>query len=180
MSNVVFTTKRLRFRTWTEEDRIALQGLNASSQVMEHFPDVLSTEESDKLYDRVQAYIKERGYGAWAVDRIDQDHPEFIGLIGFNSPNFALHGETDWTEILWRTKPSSWGAGLATEGAKAALDYAFDYLGLSTIYSMTIPNNVRSERVMQKIGMSHIGFFDHPQLPADSPLLKHTLYKIDK
>ena len=138
MSNIVFTTKRLRFRTWTEEDRMPLRELNASSEVMEHFPDVLSAEESDKLFDKIQAYHKERGYGVWAVDRIDQDHPAFIGLIGFNSPNYDLLGGADWTEILWRTKPSSWGSGLATEGAKAALDYAFGSLGLSTIYSMTI------------------------------------------
>ena len=47
---------------------------------------------------------------------------------------------------------------------------------------MTSVNNVRSRRVMEKLGMTHdpADDFDHPRIPADSPLLRHVLYRLDK
>lgn len=53
------------------------------------------------------------------------------------------------------------------------------YKGLNTLlYSFTSLPNLRSERVMQKIGMTRMKEFDHPLVPADHPLRKHVLYHI--
>jgi RimJ/RimL family protein N-acetyltransferase len=51
-------------------------------------------------------------------------------------------------------------------------------IGLDEVVSFTTPANVRSRRVMEKIGLSQIGEFDHPRLAVDSPLRRHVLYEI--
>ena len=73
-----------------------------------------------------------------------------------------------------------WGRGLATEGARAILGYGFEVLGLKEVVSFTVPANVRSRRVMEKLGMGHDpgDDFDHPRLPENHPLRPHVLYRL--
>jgi RimJ/RimL family protein N-acetyltransferase len=52
-------------------------------------------------------------------------------------------------EIGWRLAFARRGAGYATEGARAVRDFAFGELGLDEIVSFTVPDNVRSGRVME-------------------------------
>lgn len=68
-------------------------------------------------------------------------------------------------------------ASLATEGARAILSYGFRDLGLREILSFTAVGNARSRRVMERLGMRFEGEFDHPQLPAESGLRRHVLYR---
>lgn len=152
--------------------------MNADPQVMEHFPSVLSAEESDKLYKKLLSHYDEHGYTFYAVDRTDLAVPQFVGMIGIANPSFQLDYGAEWTEIGWRTIPSSWGIGLGSEGAARVIKYAFEELGKESIYSFTTTTNKKSERVMQKIGMEHIGFFEHPLVKKSSPLCTHTLYRI--
>ena len=49
----------------------------------------------------------------------------------------------------------NWGRGYATEGAKAALDFAFNELGWHEVVAFTAATNLRSQRVMQRLGMTH-------------------------
>jgi RimJ/RimL family protein N-acetyltransferase len=76
----------------------------------------------------------------------------------------------------------SLGHGYATEAARAALRYGFDTLGLEDIIAITAVGNARSRRVMTRLGMVYHPDedFDHPRVPADSPILRHVLYRIDK
>jgi ribosomal-protein-alanine N-acetyltransferase len=71
---------------------------------------------------------------------------------------------------------------LATEGARTAVNYAFEDLGLDDLVSFTVPGNLRSRRVMEKIGMTHDprDDFDHPHLPEGHPLCRHVLYRIKR
>jgi len=73
-----------------------------------------------------------------------------------------------------------WGKGYATEGAKRIIEYVFNELNISGIVSFTVPDNQRSWRVMEKLGLSHDPDDDflHPKLPKDHILAKHVLYKI--
>jgi RimJ/RimL family protein N-acetyltransferase len=85
-------------------------------------------------------------------------------------------------EIGWRLAFEHWGQGLATEGARAVLSYGFETLGLEQIVSFTVPANVRSRRVMEKLGMTHDprDDFDHPSLAEGHRLRKHVLYRIKR
>ncbi|HLW45689.1 MAG TPA: GNAT family N-acetyltransferase, partial [Acidimicrobiales bacterium] len=63
------STPRLLLRGWRPEDREPFAALNASPEVMAHFPNTLTRERSAELADHFQAGIDERGWGAWAVER---------------------------------------------------------------------------------------------------------------
>jgi RimJ/RimL family protein N-acetyltransferase len=80
----------------------------------------------------------------------------------------------------WPTGANSWGCGYASEAAVAALDFGFDVVGLEEIVAFTAEHNIRSRRVMDRIGMAHDPRydFDHPAVPVDSPLRRHVLYRI--
>ena len=82
-------------------------------------------------------------------------------------------------EIGWRLAKEYWNQGYATEAAKACLDYARINHLFNEIYSFTTVGNHRSERVMQKIGMSRVCFFTHPSLPEGHKLKPHVLYKLE-
>jgi ribosomal-protein-alanine N-acetyltransferase len=144
---------------------------------MEHFPAALSREESDALADRIEAHFNQHGFGAWAVEIPGASR--FAGFIGLSVPGFEAHF-TPCVEIGWRLSAESWGHGYATEGARAVLEFGFESLGLVEIVSFTVPGNVRSRRVMERIGMSRQpgDDFDHPGLPEGHPLRRHVLYRL--
>ena len=66
--------------------------------------------------------------------------------------------------------------GFATEGASACLEHGFNNLKFNKVYSFTATKNLPSERVMQKIGMTMVRYFDHPGVPENHPLRPHVLY----
>ena len=117
-----------------------------------------------------------RGFGLWATEvRRTKD---FIGFIGLSVPGHPLPF-SPCVEIGWRLAFEHWGKGYAQEGARAVLAFGFDKLHLNEIVSFTTVGNLRSRRVMERIGMTYDaqGDFDHPRLPKDHPLIKHVLYR---
>jgi len=172
-------TARLLMRRWRAEDRPAFASLNADPRVMEFLPKTLSREESDATVDRIETHFAEHGFGLWAVE-IPGVTP-FAGFIGLAIPRFTAPC-MPCVEIGWRLAAEYWNRGYATEGARAVLDYGFGPLGLAEIVSFTVPDNIRSRRVMEKIGMSRSPAedFDHPLLPPGHRLRRHVLYRVRK
>lgn len=172
-------TERLLLRRWRREDREPFAAMNADPRVMEFFPALLSRAESDARVDRIEAHFKQHGFGLWAVE-IAGGAP-FAGFIGLSIPSFEAHF-TPCVEAGWRLAAEHWGRGYALEGARAALAFGFDSLELEQIVSYTATSNLRSRRVMEKIGMNHDpdGDFDHPLLPEGHPLRRHVFYRIGR
>jgi RimJ/RimL family protein N-acetyltransferase len=174
---LLIQTKRLLLRRWTEEDREPFYRLNSDSRVMEFMPACMTRPESDQLFERIEEHFRKREFGLYAAE-LRQDRT-FIGFIGLSVPSFEA-SFTPCVEIGWRLSADHWGCGLATEGALAVVKHAFGELGLDEIASFTVPENVRSRRVMEKIGMTHDASedFDHPNLPEGHPLRRHVLYRL--
>lgn len=172
-------TPRLVLRQWRDDDRAPFAALNADPGVMEHFPGVLSRGQSDALAARIAAGIDDRGWGLWAVETIDG--AAFAGFVGIQPVPFDAPF-TPAVEIGWRLDREHWGQGLATEGARAALEFGFATLGLDEIVAMTVPGNARSRRVMDKLGMRRdpADDFDHPRIAAGHRLRHHVLYRIER
>jgi RimJ/RimL family protein N-acetyltransferase len=170
-------TSRLWLRPWCARDRKPFSALNADPVVMQFFPSVLSPVESDHLAGRIEAHFSEHGFGLWAVEVPGLS--SFIGYVGLSIPSFTAHF-TPCVEIGWRFARAYWGKGYATEGAREALRFGFGQLGLREIVSFTAPANVRSRRVMERLGMSHspLDDFDHPALPDGHALRRHVLYRL--
>jgi ribosomal-protein-alanine N-acetyltransferase len=172
-------TPRLLLRRWRDADRLPFQRINADARVMEFFPEPLTADASDALVDRAQKHFDRRGFGPFAVELIETN--AFIGFIGLSVP--AFHGHfMSAVEVGWRLAFEHWGKGLATEGARAALGFGFNDLGLEQVVSFTVPANLRSRRVMERLGMTHDSRddFDHPGLPEGHPLSRHALYRIKR
>jgi RimJ/RimL family protein N-acetyltransferase len=144
---------------------------------MEHFPGLIPREASDAFVDRIEAQFAERGFGPWAVEV--RETSTFIGFVGLLVPSIEAHF-TPAVEIGWRLAHDAWGHGYATEAAGAVLVTAFRDLGLREVVSFTVVANVRSRRVMERIGMTHDpdDDFDHPRFPVGHPICRHVLYRI--
>ncbi|HEX8713863.1 MAG TPA: GNAT family N-acetyltransferase [Terracidiphilus sp.] len=172
-------TERLILRPWCESDHEPFARLNSDPRVMEFLPQILSREESDALANQITSHFREHGFGVWALE-LQRDR-SFIGFTGLNVPSFEAHF-TPCVEIGWRLAADHWRQGLATEAAKAAVLYAFETAGLDELVSFTVPSNIRSRRVMEKLGMTHDpgDDFDHPGLPAGNSLRRHVLYRLSR
>jgi ribosomal-protein-alanine N-acetyltransferase len=122
------------------------------------------------MFDRI-------GFGLWAVEVAATG--EFIGFTGLSPVSFDAHF-TPAIEIGWRLARHAWGHGYATEAARAAIAFGFDVADLREIVSFTSKTNLRSQRVMQRLGMTHdpADDFDHPRLALTDPLRPHVLYRL--
>lgn len=170
-------TDRLILREWQDDDLAPFAALNADDRVVEFLPGPLSREQSDAAAASIRDHFARQGFGRWAVE-VPGVAP-FIGFVGLSVPSFETHF-TPCVEIGWRLAQEHWGRGYATEAARAALRFGFDELGLGEIVSFTVPDNLRSRAVMERIGMKHspIDDFDHPILPAGHRLRRHVLYRM--
>jgi len=175
----ILQSARLTLRTWLPEDREPFARINADPRVMEFMPKCLSREESDALVDRIEAHFAEHGFGLYAAEL--RNERLFIGFIGLSIPYFDAPF-TPCVEVGWRLSADVWGRGLATEGAREVVRHAFQTLGLRELVSFTVPENIRSIRVMEKLGMTHAPTedFDHPKLPEGDRLRRHVLYRLRK
>ena len=168
-------TERLLLRRWRDEDRDPFAAMNSDPVVMEHFPKMLTREESDDFVDRISASFDEEGYGLWALEVLEDG--AFIGFTGLWAPRFEAPF-TPCIEVGWRLAQRAWGNGYAPEAATAALADGFDRLDVDEFVSFTTTANAKSQRVMQKLGMTRDldGDFDHPRMAEGSPLRRHVLY----
>jgi RimJ/RimL family protein N-acetyltransferase len=176
---VEIRTPRLRVRSWRDDDFEPYAAMNADPRVMEFFPSVVSREESQTRFALGQARAAEQGYSFWPVEVIGG--APFIGMVGLANPDFSAPF-LPAVEIGWRLAAPHWGRGYATEAARAVLAYGFERLALSEIVAFTTVANVRSRRVMDKLGMrcSPRDDFLHPKLPDGHPLQPHVLYRLPR
>jgi RimJ/RimL family protein N-acetyltransferase len=171
MAVTTLTTERLVLRRWRESDREAFHALNVDPKVMETIGPVMNRMESDAFMNRIEQRFDEHGFGLWCVER----DGEAIGFTGFMAPWFR-----EGVEIGWRIRADHWGRGYATEAARRCLAHGFDDLQFPEVISFTAAINVRSRRVMEKLGLEYDPSedFDHPGVPEGSPLRAHVLYRI--
>lgn len=170
------TTERLILRPWRDEDFEPYAALNADPRVMEHYPATQTRAESDLGARRIKTRIEEQGWGLWAMEL--RSTGAFVGFTGLQRPPFEAHF-TPCIEIGWRVAYDHWGRGLAPEAARASLAYGFEELELEEIVAMTALPNLRSTRVMEKIGMTRdpADDFDMPRLSEGHRLRRHVLYR---
>lgn len=175
----IIETERLILRTWEEKDIEPMVAIDQDPKVCEFLPSIGNRAATEGGIQRIIEHYNQHGFSLYAVQL--KATGEFIGWLGLMIPSF----EADFmpaVEIGWRLSSKHWGQGYATEGAKAVLNYAFDNLGLKEIVSFTVPSNVRSIRVMEKIGMTRDlkDDFEHPKLPKQHSLSLHVLYRAKK
>lgn len=172
-------TDRLILRAWRDSDRAPFAAMGRDAEVMRHLGPLMSPKESDAAIDRLVGVQAARGYTFWAVER--RGDGAFLGFCGLKPgpEGTPIEGRI---EIGWRIARAHWRQGYAREAALASLDWGWANLADSTIFAMTVPANVASWTLMERIGMKRRpdGDFDHPAVPDGSPLKRHIVYAIDR
>jgi RimJ/RimL family protein N-acetyltransferase len=166
-------TDRLLMRRWRDADREPFALLNGDPETMRYFPATLDRAASDASVEVFESRFELQGYGLWALEVMATG--QFIGFAGLNPLPDGLPASSGM-EIGWRLARHAWHHGYATEAATAALDVAFNRVGLPEIWSLTSVLNEPSQAVMRRIGLTESVRFDHPRIPEGDPLRPHVLY----
>lgn len=170
-------TERLIIRPWTDADRAPFAAMSADAAVMATLGPLLSRPESDAMIDRLIELQARDGHCFWAVER--KADGAFLGWNGLIIGSRPIAGEL---EIGWRLARAAWGAGYATEAARAVLAWGFANRPVPRIVAITAAINTRSQAVMRRLGMvRQLDLdFDHPQVPDGDPLQPHVTYYFDR
>ncbi len=171
----LFKSERLGFRNWLESDIELMSAINADKKVIEFFPGIATKDQTIEFIEKMQQQFKEKGFCYFAVDKLENN--EFIGFIGLTEKSFEAEF-TPCIDIGWRISSDEWNNGYASEGAKRCLEYANEVLKLEKIVSIVPKINLKSEQVMNKIGMEKVMEFEHPLLINDERLRDCVLYQI--
>ena len=152
---IVCETERLYLREWVPDDWKRFRPLATDPRVLKYIGAGTPLTD-DQIKGRIDKWIKlgqERGWTLWAV--IHREDSELIGFCGF------WDGFAPDVEIGWRLRPEYWGQGLATEAAKAVMEYGFRRWGFPRLISVAQPENKASIRIMEKLGMEFERTFLH-------------------
>lgn len=173
-------TERLNLRRWNKKDALAFSEINSEPDVMALLGrGTMSINEACNNIKQFEEHFEEYGFGFWAVEK--KGDGSLIGLCGLRKVLWIDHPLTPCIEIAWRQARQSWGRGYMTEAAITALNDGFQRAGISRVFSWTAQINMRSQQLMQRIGMHRAVEldFDHPKLPLEHPLSRHIVYIIN-
>ena len=171
----LFQSERLGFRNWIDSDTSKMIDISSDPDVMQFFPAIATKIQTVEFIDRMKLMYIEKGYCYFAVNQLKDE--SFIGFIGLCNQTYESQ-VTPNVDIGWRLNKKYWNNGLATEGAKKCLDYGFNKLELKNIISTAPIINIKSIRVMEKIGMQKLTEFNHPRLKSNEKLEDCVCFKI--
>jgi RimJ/RimL family protein N-acetyltransferase len=149
-------TQRLVLRRWHEDDRAAVVDIWADREVWRAIgPGVTGTHfDADYAALRFEHHLdhwEQHGFGLWlAQERVSGQH---AGWVGPAHPTYVPE-LGDAVEVGWTLRRPFRRRGLASEGARVAIETAFAHLLLDEVISLINPANARSISVAERLGMS--------------------------
>jgi len=147
----ILESKRLVLRRQVIEDLDALWALYCDPEITRYIPDAPRSREEarEELEWHMNGHPKHPELGLWAT--IHKPTGMFIGRCGLLP--WTIDGQYE-VEVAYTISRSYWGQGLGSEAAQAILQYGFEKLKLSRLICLIDPDNIASQRVAQKIGMT--------------------------
>jgi RimJ/RimL family protein N-acetyltransferase len=124
-------------------------------------------KEPVSVVEDVRAMIEEGMIGGWRTDGLgafilvttgtDRQVVGQAGLMIFDTRNWtpstwATAGSHAQPELGWALRPAHWGNGYATEAAAGIRKWAYERRSIGQLVSLISPDNVRSQRVAQRLG----------------------------
>lgn len=154
---VTISTKRLKLRSPRYSDLNDMIEMDMEEEVQKYlFLSVQSTvakPEKASLRKRLKESIKsgdQKGGAIWAIENKNSGH--FIGMI-----SLELAVAINKMSLSFRIKPEMWRQGYATEAVGAIVDFAFDKLMFKELSALIHPDNIASQRVIEKAGFRRDG-----------------------
>jgi RimJ/RimL family protein N-acetyltransferase len=144
-------TERLVLRPFRDTDVDLLHKILSAPSVLKYFPrsEPPKLESVKRLVANQLEHWATHGYGWWAVEH--RSAGELIGWCGL-----TYLPETNETEVAYLLAEPYWGQGLATEAAARALKFGFDQVKVGDIVGIVHPENLASQRVLEKIGFEFV------------------------
>jgi RimJ/RimL family protein N-acetyltransferase len=148
---IILETKRLVLRHQVLSDLDDLWALYCNPNITKYIPDAPRSraEAQEELEWHMHGHPKHPGLGLWAT--IHKETGKFIGRCGLLP--WTIDGQPE-VEVAYTIAQDYWGQGLATEAAEGILQYGFEKLGLARLICLIDAENIASQRVAEKIGMS--------------------------
>lgn len=147
-------TERLALRAFTEEDVPAYHSLiYADPAVMRYLPGGVP-RPLEKAVEHLRLFIdSEAQYGFTLYAVTLRERGTLIGQCGL----YPLSESGGQVEVAYAFGHEFWGAGYATEAARAVFRFGFEHCGLPRIYALAVPENLASRHVMEKLCMEYEG-----------------------
>ena len=157
---MILETGRLILDTWLSSDWTAFRPIAIDVEVMRYITGGVpwSDEQIRGFVDGQVALYTERGFCRWKL--IEKCTGELAGFCGV-----GFWRDAPDPEIGWWLRRRSWGRGLATEAARAALRDAYERVGLNRIISVAARANTASTRIMEKLGLAFELEFESDDVP---------------
>ncbi|MEZ4632465.1 MAG: GNAT family protein [Deinococcales bacterium] len=152
LSTIILKTPRLYLRYFHKDDTEALSTYRNDSRVAIYQTwESFSQESAAQLIQVVKdRHLDQVTVGEWLqLAVVHRKSHELLGDLAFK---LAAHNPQE-AEIGYSFKVSAWGQGFAFEALSALLDYAFNNLNLHRIIASTDPRNLRSCRLLERLGM---------------------------
>jgi RimJ/RimL family protein N-acetyltransferase len=147
------TTERLLLRQRHADDVPAILAMNADPEVMRFVGDGSKpdpVEQERRVRERVDTDFG-MGLGYWSV--FPRERPDdYLGYVVLS----PIPDSTD-IELSYGLRRDAWGHGFATEASRAGLEFGFKVRELPEIVALTYPANLRSQRVIAKLGFESVG-----------------------
>ncbi len=151
---IIFSTPRLLIRRFTQLDKDAYFNISGSDEVMKYIRPASTKEENDLfIVNVIEDYKKIPGRGRWAV--VERVTDKLIGSFAI----IPILSQPEKTQLGYALITSEWGKGLASELAKAGLDWFFTNDPEPVIYGVTEIPNIPSQQVLLKAGFKSDGSF---------------------
>lgn len=170
-------TERLAIRLWRAEDFEPFAQMSADPQVMQWLGGVLNREQVEAYKVRADDSFAALGMCRMVIER--RADGAFLGSCGL-MPGHESVPFTPYTDIGWRLARHAWGQGYAVEAAAAVMADGFARLGLDEITAITAQINLRSQAVMERLGMARdaASDFDHPAFAPQDPMRRTVVYRM--
>jgi RimJ/RimL family protein N-acetyltransferase len=150
-------TPRLRLRRLLPSDEADLIALDNDPEVMRYVGSPPGVKSPEETAERVTRRLRESdagGLGFWRIEsRADSVFYGVGGLIRMP--------DGDDVEVAYRLARAAWGRGVATEAAGALIGHAFGAVGLTRVVAVTYPDNVASQRVLDKLRFERRGLTEY-------------------
>ncbi len=169
---MILETERLYLREMNQNDFNDLAEILQDASVMYAYEHTFSDSEVWEWLDKQLKRYRDDGFGLWAI--IEKGANEFIGQAGLTKQD--VNGR-QVVEIGYLLKKRYWHKGFATEAAIGCKHYAFNNLNIDEVFSIIRDNNIASQNVAKRNGMSAVGEFVKHYYNIDMP---HIIFSVKR